>query len=84
MLNNIAVQRCFFPAVFGKPDIVQLHHFCDASCSGFAAVSYIVATNSCGDIHCCFVYGKARLAPLKTVSVSRLELTAATRCDDQN
>ena len=60
LLNNIAVQRCFFPVVFGKPDNVQLHHFCDASCSRFAVVSYIVATNSCGDIHCCFVYGKAR------------------------
>ena len=46
LLNNIAVQRCFFPAVFGKLDNVQLHHFCNVSCSGCAVVSYIVATKA--------------------------------------
>ena len=40
--------------------------------------------NNGGNIHCCFVYEKARLAPLNIVSVPRLELTAATlapECD---
>ena len=83
MLNNIAARR-FFPEAFSRPENGQLHHFYNASCSGFAVVAYIVATIGCGDVHCCFVYGTARLAPLKTVSVSRLELTAATlaaKCD---
>jgi hypothetical protein len=33
--------------------------------------------NDNGDIHCAFLIGKARLAPLKIVTIPRLELTAA-------
>ena len=46
MLNDIAVRRCLFSGSVWKPDNVQLHNFCDASCLGFAVVSYIVVTDS--------------------------------------
>ena len=34
--------------------------------------------NENGDIHCCLIFGKSRVAPVKYVSIPRLELTTAT------
>ena len=34
--------------------------------------------NENGDVHCCLIFGKSRVAPVNYVSTSGLELTAAT------
>ena len=34
--------------------------------------------NERGDVHCAFLIGKARVAPVKTMTIPRLQLTAAT------
>ena len=34
--------------------------------------------NENGDVHCCLIFGKSRVAPVKYVSIPRLGLTAAT------
>ena len=34
--------------------------------------------NENGDVHCCLIFGKSRVATVKYVSIPRLELTAAT------
>ena len=63
---------------------VTLHHFSDASQQGYGAVSYLRSMNDKGIIHCSFVMGKARTAPLKSITIPRLELSAAvlaTRLD---
>ena len=45
---------------------------------GYGTASYLSLENSDGKVHCSLVMGKSRVAPLKTVTVPRLELTAAT------
>ena len=56
---------------------VQLHIFSDGSRVGCRAVAFLRFVNACGRIHCIFVMGKARLAPIHEITIPRLELTAA-------
>ena len=53
---------------------MQLHHFCDASESGYRTVSYLRLEYLDGFTECAFVTGKSRNAPIKSVSIPRLEL----------
>ena len=77
-LEKISIQRCIVPSDFGEIFEVSFHHFSDASTSGYGQVSYTRLVNRQGKIHCAFMLGKARVAPLKPTTVPRLELTAAT------
>lgn len=77
-LEDIRVPRCFKPAGFGEVVMSQLHHFADASEEGYGTVSYLLQKNSSNEVHCAFVMGKARVAPLKPMTNPRMELTAAT------
>ena len=54
----------------------ELHHFCDAFDSAYAAVSYLRVTNYDG-VHVSFLFAKSRLAPIKKLTIPRLELTSA-------
>ncbi|XP_051786110.1 uncharacterized protein LOC127528851 isoform X2 [Erpetoichthys calabaricus] len=54
-----------------------MHHFADASEDGYGTVTYLVLTNKEGKKHCSFLMGKLRVAPLKQITIPRLELTAA-------
>jgi hypothetical protein len=78
LLEQIRVPRCFKPANFGKVISTSLHHFSDASQTGYGQCSYIRFVNESGEVHCSLVMGKSRVYPLKPVTVPRLELTAAT------
>ena len=69
--------RCLVPADFGRLVKCQLHHFCDASLSAYGSVSYLRAVNSEGKIHCTLLLGKSRLAPIRQMTIPRLELSAA-------
>ena len=71
------VDRCFRPREFGEVREVQLHLFSDASRQGYASVAYLWVKDENSRIHCAFVMGKARLAPVREISIPRLELTAA-------
>lgn len=75
-LSSVSVPRCYHPIDFRVVSI-QLHHFSDASELGYGAVSYLRYKDDRNQIHCSFVVGKSRLAPLKTISIPRLELSAA-------
>lgn len=45
--------------------------------SEYGRASYLRLTNISGAVHVAFVMGKARVAPLKPVTIPRLELAAA-------
>jgi hypothetical protein len=51
-----------------------IHSLMLNSQKGYGAVTYLRILNQRGDIHCCFLIGKSRLAPLKAITIPRLEL----------
>ena len=73
-IEKLKIKRCFKPKGFERLVCVQLHHFSNASQLAYGACSYF---NENGFVHCSFLIGKSRLAPLKAVSIPRLELIAA-------
>ena len=76
-LEKLKIQRCYKPHAFRELTSVQLHHLLDASDHGYGQCSYLRLTDDTGRVHCSFVMGKARVTPLKPVTIPRLELTAA-------
>ncbi|KAL3999159.1 4-aminobutyrate aminotransferase / (S)-3-amino-2-methylpropionate transaminase [Sarotherodon galilaeus] len=76
-LCKLSIRRCVTPKGFGEIKSAQLHHFCDASETGYGAVSYLRLSNSKQEVCVSFIIGKARVAPLKQVTIPRLELAAA-------
>ncbi|KAL4005475.1 hypothetical protein ACER0C_005188 [Sarotherodon galilaeus] len=69
LLQGFEVTRSFKPAHFGGTSFAQLHHFCDASEEAYGTVTYLVQKSWNGQVHCSFVMGKARVAPLKHTTI---------------
>ena len=76
-LSNVSIQRCHTPVDFGAVMSTELHYFADASLIAYGAVAYMRLVDDTGRIHVTFLMGKARLAPMKPVTIPRLELAAA-------
>ena len=76
-LSELSVNRCFKPTAFGPTKAAQIHHFSDASQDGYGVVSYLLSKNDQGEKHVSFLMGKSRVAPLKQITIPRMELTAA-------
>jgi len=75
VLVDLHINRCVM-----LPDCadVELHHFCDGSSKAYGAVTYLRATSPDGETKCSFMMAKSKLAPLKGMTIPRLELQAAT------
>lgn len=55
----------------------ELHGFCDASASAYAAAIYYKVTDPNGLVQCGLLTSKSRVAPTQTISIPRLELSGA-------
>ncbi|XP_043958763.1 uncharacterized protein LOC122823332 [Gambusia affinis] len=77
LLDKLSIKRCLKSTDFGKAITAQLHHFADASEKGYGVVTYLLLQNSFSQMHSSFIMGKSRVAPLKSVTIPRMELTAA-------
>ena len=71
------MECCLKPTNVGTVVSRQIHSFSDARPTGYGQETYLRITNEKGDIHWAFLMGKARVAPVKTTTTPRLELTAA-------
>ncbi|XP_068720766.1 uncharacterized protein [Montipora capricornis] len=78
LLESLKVPRSFKPAEFGRIVSAQLHCMSDASTCEYGQCSYVRLEDESRKVHVSFVMGKARVTPKKIVSISRLELAAAT------
>ena len=72
------MKRCFIPPTFGKIKDCSLHYFSGACEKGYGQVTYLCAVDESGKVNCSLVMGKARIAPLKYITIPRMELVAAT------
>ena len=75
-LSSLNIMRCFQNGPSAESDR-ELHVFSDASEFAYGAAVYLKVTTAT-EVNVSLVMGKSRVAPLKMVSIPRLELTAAT------
>ena len=76
-LEQLRISRSLKPEDFGEAAQQELHVFSDASSFAYGSCCYLRLVNQQGKNPCCFVARKARVAPIKTVTIPGLEPTAA-------
>jgi len=75
-IKKIVVPRCLYNEREDDIISVQLHGFCDASMQAYCTVIYLVCGTTKGT-YTKLLCSKTRVAPLKELSVPRLELMSA-------
>ncbi|XP_065088007.1 uncharacterized protein LOC135709538 [Ochlerotatus camptorhynchus] len=76
-LGEIQIPRCLLGCTRSDQSRVsELHAFVDASRQAYAGAIYLRTVGECG-VECSLIIAKSKVAPLKPVSIPRLELQAA-------
>jgi hypothetical protein len=75
VISSLKIPRCFRRSA--KPTEYELQVFSDASEVGFAACVYIRAIYGPSNFGLSLVLAKSRVAPLRQLSITRLELQGA-------
>jgi hypothetical protein len=76
-LENLKIPRTFTSQEMSKAKTIELHNFSDASMSGYGQCSYLRVVSPDDKVETALVMSKSRVVPAKTVTIPRLELTAA-------
>jgi hypothetical protein len=74
LVSQIGIPRCLHRST---PDQTSIHTFTDASSVAYAAAVYVRHVYSDGSISVRIVLAKARVTPLKAISIPRLKLMGA-------
>ena len=80
LVSNLRIPRSFTGIAWEKVQRVVLHGFGDASTKGYGASVYLVTHLENKDAVSHLVMSKSRVAPLKTITLPRLELLGALLC----
>ncbi|XP_062542194.1 uncharacterized protein LOC134210182 [Armigeres subalbatus] len=76
-VRDVSVPRCYRSLTsICTTTVIQLHTFVDASELGYAAVVYLRFQQG-STVECAIVGAKSRVAPLKFISIPRMELQSA-------
>ena len=75
-VRKLQFDRCIKPSEFDDAAL-ELHHFSDASEVAYGSCSYLRAVNKEGKVYTCLIMAKGKVAPIKKVTLPRLELQAA-------
>ena len=84
-LEKFTVPRCILPKETAELQ-KELHYFSDASEGAYGVAAYLRISQPQGSVHTELLMAKSRLAPLKGMTIPRLELSAAAlaaRVDEQ-
>ncbi|XP_046145860.1 uncharacterized protein LOC123989203 [Osmia bicornis bicornis] len=74
LIRDLNVDRRFLTE---NPIGIEVHGFCDASKRGYAACIYIRSNDVSGRVHVRLACSKSRVAPIKEITIPRLELCSA-------
>ncbi|XP_071051383.1 uncharacterized protein [Onthophagus taurus] len=74
MISKIAIPR---PVIVAKVVSITLHGFSDASQVAYGACIYVCSSNDNGKKSSHLICSKSRVAPIKQISIARLELCGA-------
>lgn len=73
-LSNLSIPRKVIPSISTS---IEIHGFCDASLEAYGAAIYIRSKDTNGQWHSRLLCAKSRVAPLKALTIPRLELSGA-------
>ena len=76
LLSEKHTPRCYFDKAT-RVSSVELHGFCNASELAYAAVIYLRFTDTDNNIQISLVTSKTKVAPIRRLSIPRLELCGA-------
>jgi hypothetical protein len=74
-VNEIAVDTIGLAK--GQPTEIQLHGFCDSSEKAYGSCLYLRSVNQQGEVTTKLFCSKSRVAPVKKITLPRLELCEA-------
>ena len=78
MLEAMRIHRCLKPQIYNTcATTIQLHYFLDASQAAYGIITNIRIIDPSDHFHVTLLLSKSRLAPLKAMTIARLELIVA-------
>ena len=80
VIQSWKIPRCYSSSPWSEAVGIELHCFGDASERGYGAVAYVRIPRKDGKFDVSFVTSRSRVAPVKKLSLPRLELLGALLC----